>query len=421
MQAELLQSLGIAYDYNSYYLPSGLKQSIDPFLKARQQESTALEQQNDDQSPLYIRVFRRYNVLADKLKQLHLSLRQVSKRLANLVPRLPRVHYNDEKTNNQVDRTAPKFDNNLLVSRTTNNAFTLYQFNAEYRDRLREMAERLLSVKTSILRGLSRYSFRALINKYKPRSLNSYTMVASVYKRRNVLAFNGELRVLKSKCRFLLAHELSKNQFSIVLNNNDEEEWISVSAYGQPLISVGPTRATLNKKTLTLPYNQNRVSVRRVHNGVSLEVNNDLQVTCYEDSNSCTIALTRFYTGKVNGLLGQSNQDLNTRLDESYWFLDSKCTAVTQQTVLKSPSQEAVKTCYTFFGKHRRAVLRDAFQVVRPNGWQRVCENALNLNSSVINRCSLLRAFVNHARLRQVEVNEPNECCKFLLFLFYLL
>ncbi len=192
-------------------------------------------------------------------------------------------------------------------------------------------------------------------------------MIGHVYNKRNVLAFNGELRQLKAKCNYLLAHELAKNQFTVILNNNDKQGVISVSAYGQPAIEINGNQAFVNNKAISLPYRVEvssksaEINVRRTHNGVSVEVNKDLLVTCYEDSNSCTVGITRWYTGKVAGLLGESTQDL-ANVNEDYWYLDNTCKL--PNVSAKKPSDEAVKACYALFGKHRKSPFRDAFLVI---------------------------------------------------------
>ena len=407
VQQDISGSFYLLLDYYKYYLPQAWQDKLQAVVAARQQAKLEEEKLIKD-LPMYKRVFFKYNKLADKLKDLHVRVRKYSKRLARFVPRLPKVAYNNEV---QLNKMAPLYDNNLIVTRPTYNSFTLYQFNAEYRERLRGLAQSLLRTKGNLLRNTNGYSLKALYNKYKLRPLREYTMVGHVYNRRNVLSFNGELKALRTKCRYLLAHELSKNQFSVILNNNDQQGIISVSAYGQAPIDISATGAFVNGKSVSLPYRVEiagknaQVNVRKTHNGVVLELNQDLQVACYEDTKSCTVATTRFYTGKVNGLLGKSNQDL-ANVEEDYWYLESSCKATNQ--VLKKPSDEAVKTCYGIFGKHRRAHFRDAFLVVRPNGWQRLCENALTVDSSA--KCPLMRAFVTHARIRSVDVNEPNEC-----------
>ncbi len=193
-------------------------------------------------------------------------------------------------------------------------------------------------------------------------------MIGHVYNKRNVLAFNGELRQLKAKCNYLLAHELAKNQFTVMLNNNDGKKGvISVAAYGQPAIEINGKQAFVNDNAISLPHRVDiaaksaQINVRRIHNGVSIEVNKDLLVTCYEDSNSCTVGITRWYTGKVSGLLGESTQDLSHPNEEN-WYLDSTCKLPVVANKASSP--EAVKTCYALFGEHKKSQLRDAFLVI---------------------------------------------------------
>ncbi len=67
------------------------------------------------------------------------------------------------------------------------------------------------------------------------------------------------------------------------------------------------------------------ITVTKTNVGVCVEVNHDLKVCCYEDSNSCTVATTRWFTGKLNGLLGKANNNPTDSIIESDWYLDRTC------------------------------------------------------------------------------------------------
>ena len=313
----------------------------------------------EDTTPLYKRVFASYNRLAQSLEELSLKLRTVSKRLSKLVPRLPVMTYNKEKMTKNIE----PFANNLEVSRPTLNAHNLYQFSAEYRDYLRQMGEEIQNMKNSMLRNLDGFGIMALINKYKYRSLSSYTMVGHIYNRRNVISFDGEITTLKSKCRYLLAHELRKNEFSVILNQNDSPYVMSVSAYGSDLVDISYDKASINSQEISLPYvsANGKMVVTRSYNGVCIKVEDDMSVCCNKDSKSCSVALTRWYTGKVNGLLGKSNYDRDL-VEEDNWYLEPSCKL--PSLTLKKPSEVAVQTCKTIFGKNRKSVFRNALTVI---------------------------------------------------------
>ena len=98
----------------------------------------------------------------------------------------------------------------------------------------------------------------------------------------------------------------------------------------------------------------------RTYSGVCVNVNNDLEVCCNKESKSCTVALTRWHTGRINGLLGRTNYKRDA-LEEEAWFLDASCKA--QKLKMKEPSDAAVNTCHSIFGKHRKSVFRSALTV----------------------------------------------------------
>ena len=107
-------------------------------------------------------------------------------------------------------------------------------------------------------------------------------------------------------------------------------------------------------------YSKGKITITRQYNSVCAEVKNDMEICCNKDSKSCSVALTRWYTGKVNGLLGKSNYDRD-EVEEDNWYLESSCKL--PNIKLKEPVPEAVQTCYSIFGKHSKAIFRDALMV----------------------------------------------------------
>ncbi len=75
---------------------------------------------------------------------------------------------------------------------------------------------------------------------------------------------------------------------------------------------------------------------------------------------SCTIATTRWFTGKLNGILGNVNKNVET-VKESQWYLDNTC-SFPNKNLLK-PTNDVVKQCYSIFGKQSRSLMRDAMMV----------------------------------------------------------
>ena len=279
--------------------------------------------------------------------------------LSKLVPRLPTYAYNEE-TNGQ-------FANNLVVRRPTLQAKNLYQFNHEYRDYVRQTGARFLQLKANLVRAnLAGLSVKSIVNKYKLRKLTDFTLVANVFNRRNVIGFDGESVTLQSRCKYLLAHDVHKNRFSVVLNYDKNTDYpLTVHAYGQS-VDIGYAGAAVADQAVALPRHvalggdNGEMSVRKTTSGVCVQVNGDLQVCCYDDSKSCTVAATRWFTGKLDGLLGRADSSAQ-EIDQADWFLDSSCK--NPNAKLRLPTQEAVRTCYDLFGRHRRAFFRDAINV----------------------------------------------------------
>jgi hypothetical protein len=338
--------------------------NVSPTLKgifASRLSQTKIATQSEEPLPFYKRVYHRYNEWARELTRISLVLRKYSKTLSTYVPRLPVLEYNPTQT----DRTIRPFDNNLKVSRPTLNAENLYQFYAEQRNYMKKAGELVLSIKGNLLRDLNVLRFKSLINKYKYRSLQDFTLVGVVYNKRNVIAFNGESKIIKSKCRFLLAHELRRNQFSVLLNNFENAAGIiSVIAGGQTY-EISYDKVLVGGQQIALPYatelsNGRNILITRTLNGVCYRLHKDLEVCCNEDSRSCSVALTRWFSGKVNGLLGTSNIE-NQHFEEDYWHT-GECKLSNSQ--LKKPNEEAVKTCYSIFGNHRKAFFSNSFSVI---------------------------------------------------------
>jgi len=164
----------------------------------------------------------------------------------------------------------------------------------------------------------------------------------------------------------LLAHDVHRNRFSVVLNYDKNTDYpLTVYAYGQS-VNIGYTGASVADQTVGLPHyvalgENGQMMVRRTVEGVCVEVNSDLKVCCYDDSKSCTVAATRWFTGKLDGLLGRADNNLQ-EINQDEWFLDSSCK--NPNAKLRLPTQEAVRTCYDLFGRHRKAYFKDALNVI---------------------------------------------------------
>ena len=350
MMDELVKTFKLLSDATDFYLPIKYRMSNKMVMVGDNNDD---DNENDDSSLL-----TRYNSLQVTLTSLKTMLSPLSKELSKLIPQLPTITYNPV----QYTKNIKPFANDLQVSRSLVNSHNLYQVSAVYRDSMRSLAESIQNMKNSLLRNMEGVSLRGLINKYKYRSLSSYSLVGHVYNRRNVISFDGEVTVLKSKCRYLLAHELRKNEFSVILNHNDSPYVISLSAHGSDLIDISYDKVAINNKEINLPYiySKGKITITRQYNSVCAEVKNDMEICCNKDSKSCSVALTRWYTGKVNGLLGKSNYDRD-EVEEDNWYLESSCKL--PNIKLKEPVPEAVQTCYSIFGKHSKAIFRDALMV----------------------------------------------------------
>ena len=358
LKGDFANFAGLLLDFYSNYLSKETKANLEQMQM--QKVVAALEEQlrDEPETPLYKRALQRYNEIAHTLTVVSLEVRKYSKVLSKYVPRLPTYEYNQEEN--------AEFANSFVLSRPTLNAKNLYQFNAEYRNYLIEFGERVISYKLNKVRSnLGGIGVRALINKYKYRSLSDYTVVGHVFNKRNIIAFDGESIVLQAQCRYLLAHETQKNRFSVVLNFDKSKYPISVFAYGQKSVDISYDSAAINGEPTAMPRSialgeHGQMVVTKNNQGVCVELDSELKVCCYDDSKSCTVAATRWYTGKLNGLLGKADNNIE-RINQADWFLKDTCTFPNAN--LKKPTEIAVKTCYSMFGRHRQSLFRNAIQV----------------------------------------------------------
>ncbi len=349
-----------------------------------------------------ISYFKIYNMLASKLTEASLTVRNYSKFLSTYLPRFPTIAYNSQETKG--------FANNLIIRRPTLNARTLYQFNAEYRNYVRQVGDWVLFFKSMLIRDLKSMSVAGLYNKYRMRSLRDYTLVGNVFNRRNLIGFDGEQTVLQSKCTYLLAHETHKNRFSVVLNYNDYQYPITVYAYGQKVVDISYNKAAIDQKSISFPqivrFGENgNMTISRLNSGVCVELNHDLRVCCYEDSQSCTIATTRWFTGKLNGLLGNVNKNIE-RIQENTWYLEKTCRF--QQMPVRMVTNEVVEQCNTLFGNTRYSMIGQTVMAIEQQGWQRMCETALTADPKA--KCILLKAFEHFVDQQNICFEPPNYC-----------
>lgn len=397
-------------DFYSNFLDAQKKAAFDNY--SLQQATNALIQADikDTELPVYKKVLRAYNKAAFYLTVVSMKVRAYNKNLSKFIPRLPTYEYNQEES---------EFQNNLVVRRPTLNAKNFYQFNQEYRDYLRNAGANFLKVKGNLVRSnLGGMGIKALVNKYKYRSLSDYTVVGHVFNKRNMIGFDGEAVVLQSRCRYLLAHETKRNSFSVILNfekKNKQDFPVSVHAYGSKSVDIGYDRAAINDVNVALPHvmplgeGNGFLVVTRHADSVCVEVNKDLKVCCYDDSKSCTVATTRWFKGRLNGLLGRADSDADT-INQQDWYLSNTCRYPDARS--RQSSDEAVRACYGLFGRHKSATFKDALQTVNPDSWRSVCESVLT--ASIRYKCTVIRAFVHHVQVENVHVNVPNECmyCK---------
>ncbi len=212
----------------------------------------------------------------------------------------------------------------------------------------------------------------SLLNEYKYRPLGEYGLVASVFNRRNVVGFDGRSVTLQSRCRYLLAHETYKNRFSVILNLDKSSQYaVSVHSAGV-WVHIGYAGAAVGEESVSVELprrvvikdGQGEVNVRRRMKGVCVEVNKDLEVCCYEDSKSCTLAVSRWFTGKLVGLLGRGDSDFG-QVEQADWFLDGDCRKNAAART-KATSEEAVKVCNGLFGTQEKAHFKNAVSVCKP-------------------------------------------------------
>ena len=358
IKGDLMNLVGILADFYSNFLSEQRRNQFQQHQMRMMASAMERSLNAGPELPVYKKVLRTYNGLAKSLTKLSLKLRKISNKLSKLVPRLPTYEYNQDDES--------EFANNLVIRRPTLYAKNLYQFNHEYRDYVRKAGNNFLMLKRNLVRSnLGGIGLKSLINKYKYRSLTDYTLVATVFNRRNIIGFDGESVTLQSRCKYLLAHELHKNRFSVVLNFDKQTQYpITVYAFGQSF-DIGYNGAAVAEESIALPrhvdlgYN-GALSVTKTVNGVCVELNHDMQVCCYDDSKSCTVAATRWFTGKLDGLLGRADSN-EQEIKQEDWFLDSTCKNPHAKTRL--PTEKAVKACYQLFGGHRKAFFRNAINV----------------------------------------------------------
>ena len=344
----------VLLQFYTNFIPEAFKEKTDA-LKARMIKMAMpnFEQIKETSKMASGDFLAKYNAIAAKLSELSQKVGKHSEMLAALLPSLPIVDYK---------KAGGEFGNELTVSRRIWRANNLYQLSVERRERTKGMGERLLEA--SFSRDLG--SLKAIYNKYKPRSVNDYTLVATVFNRRNLVGFDGEHKVLLSKCRYLLAHETHKNRFSVVLNYDNSQYPISVFAYGgEKSFDLGYENVAIDGKAVSLPQrfkfaDRGELNIRRNSDGVCLEVNKDLKVCCYQNIFSCTIAATRWFTGKLDGLLGKADNNPGV-LSDTNWMLSKACKP--SSSILKSPSESAIKTCSQLFDIKSDSFFSDTYQV----------------------------------------------------------
>ena len=208
----------------------------------------------------------------------------------------------------------------------------------------------------------------------------------------------------------MLAHDISNNRFSVILNNNDKVPFVSLYLHKKgPFHLTHETVRSEDNTALSLPQTIKTdsgatINLMRTPNAICISVDNELKVCCYEDSLSCSVAVTRFYTGKVNGLLGKTDQ-VAAKTNPNDWLVDKTCKVVPKADL--TTKKDVVSKCSSLFDTPRMTELG-----ININGWNQMC--AVVTSYIPTNYGRMLKAFGEAARLQSITADIPSECyqCK---------
>jgi hypothetical protein len=295
----------------------------------------------------YKRFFDRYNRIVGKLNSIReISYKANMKLLAALIPKFSKISYNHENSST--------FENNIEIRKYISRAANLYQLRAEGRNDVRRFAAGLQSLQSlTLMQPIEILSIEAINNRYKYRTVrHGYSSVGTVFNKRNIIGFGGEYESIHTQSRYLLAHDMTENRFSVILNNSSQSEILSIYMYGKGPIGIGYERVSYNGTQVSLPFEikheNGEIFIGRSNNGICVKSHNDVTVCCYQESTSCSVALSKWWYGKVNGLLGNSN-NYPQKLRQEDWSINK---VDFRKAVLKPSTEEAVEKCHKFFGDY---------------------------------------------------------------------
>ena len=293
----------------------------------------------------YKQFFESYNRIVNKLNSIReISYKSNIKLLTALIPKLSKISYNHGNSTS--------FENNIEIRQYIPRASNLYQLRTESRNDVRRFAAALESIQSlSLMQPIELLSLEAVNNRYKYRTVrHGYSSVGTVYNKRNIIGFGGEFESIHTQSRYLLAHDMTENRFSIILNNSSQSDILSIYLYGKGPIGISYEKVTYNNTLVSLPFEikheNGEINIGRSNNGICVNSNNDITVCCYQESTSCSIALSKWWYGKVNGLLGNSN-NYPQKLRQEDWSVNK---VDFRKAVLKPSTEEAVEKCSKYFG-----------------------------------------------------------------------
>ncbi|XP_047657702.1 uncharacterized protein LOC113644112 isoform X2 [Tachysurus fulvidraco] len=273
-------------------------------------------------------------------------------------------------------------------------------------------------------------------------SLNSASITAELYRMKRklmdspfnhqsilvadgfVVSFDGRVSNIPRSCDLVLAADVTKNTFAIILKSDGTEKRRSLTIQLQnSTVMVRPKeQMEVDCRSVHTPFVNSDVTVTRELNLLTVSNRRGLLVTCDPSLSTCSVTLDGWLHGRSSGLLGTNDNEVGNdyllpngsqarSMDEftQGWNTGSNCASAESESCTNHTA--ANMFCSLFFSS-TMSPLSSCFRVVDPEQFLTICErsrcDAVAATSNSV--CKLALAYVQLCHRNYIPLELPRQC-----------
>lgn len=249
-----------------------------------------------------------------------------------------------------------------------------------------------------------------------------FDLIGHIADGKNIITFDGRQLSFQGSCKYVIAQDSEKNDFSLVgqfkdgklksLTLIDSKNYVEISDNGA---------LKLNGKPAEYPIHEDNVHAWRKYYTLRMRNTDSVEVVCTSDLKICHVTVDGIYTSKLRGLLGNGNAEpyddfINVegkispnRADFINDYGLGNCPPVNSQ---EPANLEHDSVCSELFAFDSSLVLGYLFQNHMP--YRQACDEAVlaNPENKEETACNIATAYASAAHLQGLPISVPSRCLK---------